>query len=92
MLSTIVNVDSFNIESVYSCFNCSFSLDKNSPEIFDRSLESESQVPEDTKMMFRHITAFIRIKDSASSGEKLLNEAIPYPTKRSVYYFHRFIC
>ena len=35
LLSANVNVDSFNIEYGHSCFNCSFSSDKNSAEIFD---------------------------------------------------------
>ena len=45
LLSTNVNVDSFNIESGHSCFNCSFLLEEMSSEIFDGLLELESSVP-----------------------------------------------
>ena len=74
MLSANVNVDSFNIESGHSCFNCSFLLDENSAEIFDSLPESESSVPEDTKMVLVYMAGYITRNDSGSSEEKLLNE------------------
>ena len=73
LLPTNVNVDSFNIESGHSCFNCSFLLDKNSAEIFDGLPELESLVPEDTKMVLVYIAGYITHNDSGSSKEKVLN-------------------
>ena len=67
MLSANVNVDSFNIESGHSCFNCSFLLDKNSAEIFDGLPELKSSVPEDTKMVLVDIAGYITCNDSRSS-------------------------
>ena len=54
-----VNVDSFNIESGYSCSNYSFLLQENSAEIFDGLLELESSVPEDIKMVLVYIAGYI---------------------------------
>ena len=81
MLSVNVNVDSFNIESGHSCFNCSFSLDENSSEIFDGLPELESSVPEDTKTVLIYITR----NDLGSSEEKLLNETTYYHQKYGQY-------
>ena len=85
MLSANVNVDSFNIESGHSCFNCSFLLDENSAEIFDSLPESESSVPEDTKMVLVYMAGYIARNDSGSSEEKLLNETTFYHRKYGQY-------
>ena len=68
-LSTNLTVDSFNIESGHSCFNCSCLLDGNSAEICDGLTQLESLVPEDTKYIGGHITR----NSSGSSEGKLLN-------------------
>ena len=85
LLSANVNIDSFNIESGHSCFNCSFLLDENSAEIFDGLPELESSVLEDTKMVLVYIAGYITRNDSRSSEEKLLNETIFYHQKYGQY-------
>ena len=85
LLSANVNVDSFNIESGHSCFNCSFLLDENSAGIFDGLPELESSVPEDTKMVLAYIAGYITYNDSGSSKKKLLNEASFYHQKYGQY-------
>ena len=64
LLSANVNVDSFNIKSGHSCFNCSFLLDENFAEIFDGLPELESSVPEDTKMVVVYTAGYITRNDS----------------------------
>ena len=64
LLSANVNIDSFNIKSGPSCFNCSFLLDENSAEIFDGLSELESSVPEDTKMVLVYTAGYITRNDS----------------------------
>ena len=85
LLSAKVNVDSFNIESGHSCFNCSFLLDENLAEIFDGLPELESSVTEDTKMVLVYIAGYITRNDSGSSEEKLLNETTFYHQKCGQY-------
>ena len=78
LLSANVNVDSFNIEGGYSCFNCSFLLHESSAEIFDGLLELESSVPGYTKLVLVYIAGYKTCNDSGSSEEKLLNETTFY--------------
>ena len=85
LLSANVNIDSFNIESGHSCFNCSFLLDENSAEIFDSLPELESSVLEDTKIVIVYMAGYITRNDSRSSEEKLLNETIFYHQKYGQY-------
>ena len=84
MLSADINVDSFNIESAHSCFNCSFLLDENSAEISDGLPELESSVPS-TKKIFVYIAGYTTHNDSGSSEEKLLNETTFYHQKYGQY-------
>ena len=72
-LSTNLTVDSFNIESGHSCFNCSCLLDGNSAEICDGLPQLESLVPEDTKIVLLYIGGHITRNGSGSSEGKLLN-------------------
>lgn len=66
LLSNNFNVDSFNIESGYLCFNCSFLLGENSDEIFDSLPELECSVPENTKIVLTQMVGYITRNDSAS--------------------------
>ena len=85
LLSANVNVDSVNIESRHSCFNCSFLLDENSAEIFDGLPELESSVTEDTKMVLVYLPGYITRNDSGSSEGKLLNGTNFYHQKYGQY-------
>ena len=73
--STNVNVDSFNIESGHSWFDCCFFLDENLSEIFGGLSKLEASIPEGTKMVLVYIAGYITRDDSGPSEEKLLNEA-----------------
>ena len=79
------NVDSFNVESGHSRFNCSFLLEENTDEIFNGLPELESSVPEDTKMVLDYIADYITRNDFGSSEEKLLNETTFYHEKYGQY-------
>ena len=92
LLSANVNVDSFNIESPHSCFNCSFLLDENSAEIFDGLPELESSVTEDAKMVLDYIPAYITRNDSGSSEGKLLNGTSFYHQMYGQYLDVMYIC
>ena len=67
LLSTNLDVDSFNIESGHSWFNCSFLLDENLAELFDGLPKLESLILEDTKMVFVYIAGYIMSNDSGKS-------------------------
>lgn len=74
MLSKSVNVNSFNIESGYLSFSCSFLLDENLTEIFDGLPEFISRRYQYDNMILMYIAAYIALNDSAFSEAKLLNE------------------
>ena len=76
MLSTNVNIDSFNTDHScfncdHSCFNSNFLLDENSGEIFDGLQELESSVPEDTKMVLLHIAGYVTCNDSTTRSKTI---------------------